>query len=705
MRGRFGIIAVMISLLVCSFSAVTVCKGAVTSGEFEYENYDGSLWITRYTGSEVNLVVPSSINGIPVVGISERFYHCPSLRSVVLQEGISEMSMMIFWQCTALTSVTLPDSIGTIPDWAFFNCTSLTSISFGKNVTRIGHEAFYNCSSLTSITIPENVSSIGYSAFQGCSKLTQVSIPSKVNDIGSAPFAYCSDLASIEVDANNPAFRSVEGVLYRIVGDLPVTYYLVQCPSGKTGDLDISNQATDVGDWAFAGCHSLTSVTISDSVGKIGLYAFAGCIRLTSMTIPSGVQTIFPGAFSDCSSLTSINVEDGSSKYASFDGVLYLNTMSWLIQCPGGKTNVTIRQDTIGLGGDAFRGCTSLTAIVIPEGVAEIGDGAFYGCTGLTSIAIPDAVRSLGTTVFLGCSNLTNVELENDLKDIPAFEFSYCTSLVSIAIPESVTKIGVSAFEGCIALASLTLPANLSILEDGSFHGCSSLASIVIPENVSSIGVLAFGACPSLSTIIFNGDAPEVAADPYTLEPVDYVNGSSRSLIVYYLPGALGFSTPLWCGEPTVPLPMTPTAPLRLSTVSGNGEVNLSWAAPASIGDSPIDHYIVYQDGIEIKNVASMNATLTGLETNVSYSFKVCAHNSAGNGSNSSTITIMSRMSPSWIAVENDRNQDGLGTSMVVGLASLFIVIAISVVVILFRRHKGQGSKKDNETQSFKKSK
>ncbi len=129
-----------------------------------------------------------------------------------------------------------------------------------------------------------------------------------------------------------------------------------------------------IGEGAFYGCSSLTSIVLPNSVTSIVESAFQGCTSLTSITIPDSVTSIGESAFADCSGLTSISIPDS-------------------------VTSIT---------NSAFYRCTSLTSITIPNSVTSIGICAFAGCTGLTSITIPDSVTSIGQQAFYNTS-LTDV--------------------------------------------------------------------------------------------------------------------------------------------------------------------------------------------------------------------------------------------------------------------------------------------------------
>ena len=158
------------------------------------------------------------------------------------------------------------------------------------------------------------------------------------------------------------------------------------------------------------------------------------------------------------------------------------------------------------IGDYAFRGCTSLTSITIPDSVTSIGDGAFYGCSSLTSVAIPDSVTSIGKSAFRECSSLTSATIGNSVTSIGERAFSGCSSMTSVTIPESVISIGKSAFSGCSSMTSITIPDSVASIGEDAFANCSSLTSVTIPDGVTSIGSYAFYNCSSLTSVtIGNG--------------------------------------------------------------------------------------------------------------------------------------------------------------------------------------------------------
>ena len=280
---------------------------------------------------------------------------------------------------------------------------------------------------------------------------------------------------------------------------------------------------------AFAGCTSLTSVTIPDSVTRISGGAFAHCTSLTSVTIPDSVTYIGDYAFSHCTSLTSVTIPDS---------VTYIGDYAFW-ECTS-LTSVTIPDSVTSIGDGAFEGCTSLTSVTIPDSVTSIGGGAFEGCTSLTGIwvtegnshyssdasgvlfskdkttlvqclgafaayTIPDSVTSIGDGAFASCTSLTSVTIPNSVTSIGRSAFYNCRSLTSVTIPDSVTSIGSDAFQCCTSLTSVTIPDSVTSISSYTFASCTSLTSVTIPDSVTSIGGWAFEDCTSLTDVYYAG--------------------------------------------------------------------------------------------------------------------------------------------------------------------------------------------------------
>ena len=201
-----------------------------------------------------------------------------------------------------IRTIIIGEGVTRIGDQAFIECQALIGVSIPGSVTSIGNEAFLNCRSLTGVTIPDSVTAIGDKAFMLCGSLTEVIIPGSVTAIGTGAFRQCENLTGIRVADGNPAYSSVDGVLFDAGQTFLHTY-----PKGKNGSsYDIPASVTAIGTFAFDYCTSLTDVTIPDGVTTIGQTAFQRCEGLTNVTIPASVTTIGVQAFSYVYNLTNV---------------------------------------------------------------------------------------------------------------------------------------------------------------------------------------------------------------------------------------------------------------------------------------------------------------------------------------------------------------------------------------------------------------
>ena len=179
-------------------------------------------------------------------------------------------------------------------------------------------------------------------------------------------------------------------------------------------------------------------------------------------------------------------------------------------------TSVTIPNSVTSIGIFAFEGCRGLTSVTIPNSVTSIGDYAFDGCTGLTSVTIPNSVTSIGVGAFADCRGLTSVTIGNSIASIGNFAFEGCRGLTSVTIPNSVTSIGYGAFNGCSSLISVTIPNSVTSIGEEAFYGCTGLTGeLVISNSVTSIGKYAFYQCSGLTSVTIGNSVTSIGVEAF----------------------------------------------------------------------------------------------------------------------------------------------------------------------------------------------
>lgn len=165
---------------------------------------------------------------------------------------------------------------------------------------------------------------------------------------------------------------------------------------------------TAIGEYAFRFCPMLESVTIGGFITRIGALAFYDC-PIKSVEIGSKVEFIGDNAFHKCAQIESIKVAPDNKKYHS-EGNCLIETASKTLVL--GCKNSVIPDDgsvtKIGLG--AFRNCTGLNSLSVPDKVTDIDDYAFYCCTGLATVTFTDSLRFVGNKVFFNCTALRSVK-------------------------------------------------------------------------------------------------------------------------------------------------------------------------------------------------------------------------------------------------------------------------------------------------------
>ena len=158
-------------------------------------------------------------------------------------------------------------------------------------------------------------------------------------------------------------------------------------------------------------------------------------------------------------------------------------------------THISIKEGTIGIASYAFRDCSGLTSITIPNSLTSIGNSAFQECIGLTSVHITD--------IAAWCK----ISFEN-IESQPLYYahhlFVNGQEITDLTIPQNVTSISNSTFEGCNSLTSVTIPESVTSIGYYAFWDCSNLTAVTIPESVTYIAPYAFAGTPWYENLVEN---------------------------------------------------------------------------------------------------------------------------------------------------------------------------------------------------------
>ena len=307
-------------------------------------NQNQTMLITFPEGKAGSYVVPNSVTNIAVYA----FFGSANLTSVALSTNVSSIANYAFYNCPALaaitvntnnlwyssvagvlfdksqdtliaypagnvaTSYTVPDTVMNIAMEAFYGSHNLTGVTLGTNVSSVGGAAFDYCTALDSITFPNSVAVISGEAFAECDALTNIAIGTGVTNIGFQAFLDCSSLTTITVAAGNPAFSTVNGVLF----NKNQTDLYLYPPAGSAVSYAVPDSVTNIEAFAFVDSYNLAAVTLDPNLQGIGQSAFQNCFSLTSIAIPNSVTNLGTFVFYQCLSLTNVVVGLGINNIA-----------------------------------------------------------------------------------------------------------------------------------------------------------------------------------------------------------------------------------------------------------------------------------------------------------------------------------------------------------------------------------------------------
>jgi hypothetical protein len=497
---------------------------SMISNSYFYKLFNNTIMDNSYeiVADEISYYVPKSVVNVNVVSnigyqsgylIENAFLDAYYVKNVTLVGDFTIIKQNAFKLSDAdsITSntftITISSKLTKIDDYAFTTRNDLKSISLPASLYEIGEYAFYDIDVLASVSIStvNGLSVIGKNAFTGTAWLTEYSGVARLGKIaigfGTNYIASGSRVSLVESDLES---------------------------------------ITSIAPNAFENLSSLQEITIPSTILSIGENAFSNCLGLKTIVFPIECTSIGNNALSGCSYLEEVTIGLSADLDNIFGNTDYSNTYiitreelvdevltSVDYYVPSSLIELTlIADETIDIAKDRYSNYSSLTSIILEDGIEKIYDGAFENNSSLESISIPTSLTDIGILIdqedsyigaFSGCGVLTSITIPVDSSLTNIYDYAFMgTSINYLLLPSTVEYIGNYAFSNTklISLSFVTGDESL-VIEDYAFSNISTFNSscnIVFPDNLVSIGNYAFYNDTTLSYVTLNEQLSSVGS-------------------------------------------------------------------------------------------------------------------------------------------------------------------------------------------------
>ena len=458
-----------------------------------------------------------TLNEVYTIG-DEAFSGDTALKELSLPEMLTSIGKSAFEGCTKLQEAVIPDGVTFVGAFAFRGCTQLEKAVLGSGIEEWGTDwsdnaAFSGCTKLTDVTIEEGCAYIPANCFFNCTALETVEIPESCTSLGAGAFKNCSVLETVVLNEGlqqiyAEAFKDDTALVHTV---LPESLLLVDNHAfynTRLRDVRIPDKVLTIGYFAFAENPALRTVYIGESVETWNTTwgenaAFRNDVRIESVEIAEGCMYVGSYAFDNCISLTEIDIPITAT---SVDNGAFRGCTS--------LTRVSMLRGVIGEA--AFKGCSALSELSIQR-ITEIKDEAFRDCTALYAVEIPDTVTGIGSYAFRNCISLSNIVIPESVTYLGAYAFADCTGLLTADIGNNITSWGSdwgdnAAFNNDISLQYVYVDNEANSLGRYMFRDCTALSGIYLPESIVSYDKEMFKGCPEDLVIYGKGSKMEAIA-------------------------------------------------------------------------------------------------------------------------------------------------------------------------------------------------
>lgn len=379
---------------------------------------------------------------------SNTFENCSSLTTFKQVDGDTTQSVQgvekkfgdfVFMYCEKLTECQLPSDIKTLGKQVFAETPFLKSLEFPVNYKKVDEYAFQGCA-LENVNLAD-VEVVSFFAFSG-SQLKSVTFSDKLQQICVSAFDGCRFLTTVNGLDTNENF-----VIQNAAFEGCISLKSMKIPTGMT----------EIPDYIFAVCSAMTSINLHNNIKKIGKRSFFNT-GITSIRVGPLVEEIGEAAFGSMKELKEISVDPSNKNFAYDDTGKFLcnkdKQVIYLYPQENAAIKLTIQNTFTTILPYAFAYSKNLAEISLPDELVLIGGNAFEGCSKLQAIVFPKKATTIFMNVFANCKALISIDISN-VETINDDAFRGCAALKDIKFGTSLQSISKEVFQGCSAIQVL----------------------------------------------------------------------------------------------------------------------------------------------------------------------------------------------------------------------------------------------------------